>query len=195
MLAHELLMRSDDAAEVLRPRSIESATDDDVTYLLLAQFLRIRRKAHECIDLAVCEQLHRLGRRVDNEIDIPLGINADVGRHGGNEDMVCRSQFGDSHHLSLEIANRPYALGPEQLVHFEIDARPVLVDDVLEGLVDMEQAEDLAELGSDSVRSGAILVARLDASASVRPDEPIELVVNLRHLHFFDPVSCEAIGA
>lgn len=52
---------------------------------------------------------------MDNEIDIPLGINADVGRHGGNEDMVCRSQFGDSHHLSLEIANRPYALGPEQL--------------------------------------------------------------------------------
>ena len=30
------------------------------------------------------------------------------------------------------------ALGPEQLVHVEIDAKPVLVEDVLEGLVDME---------------------------------------------------------
>ena len=38
------------------------------------------------------------------------------------------------------------ALGPEQLVHVEIDAKPVLVEDVLEGLVDVEQAGDLAEI-------------------------------------------------
>jgi multiple sugar transport system ATP-binding protein len=87
------------------------------------------------------------------------------------------------------------ALGPEQLVHFEIDATPVLVDDVLEGLVDAEQAEDLAELGIDADGSRAILVARLDASARVRPDETIELAVDLRHLHFFDLGSGEAIGA
>src|SRR4029079_3362498 len=35
------------------------------------------------------------------------------------------------------------ALGPEQLAHVEIDASPVLVDDVVEGLVDVEVAEDL----------------------------------------------------
>ena len=80
-------------------------------------------------------------------------------------------------------------------MHFEIDAKPVLVDDVLEGLVDVEQAEDLAELGIEGDGSRAILVARLEASARVRPDEPIELEVDLRHLHFFDLGSCEAIGA
>ena len=42
------------------------------------------------------------------------------------------------------------ALGPEQLVHVEVDAKPVLVEDVLEGLVDLEEAEDLAEIGTDT---------------------------------------------
>jgi multiple sugar transport system ATP-binding protein len=86
-------------------------------------------------------------------------------------------------------------LGPEQLVHVEIDAEPVLVEDVLEGLVDMEEAADLAEIRTDTDGSRATVIARLDASASVRPDESIELAVDLRHLHFFDLGSGEAIGA
>jgi multiple sugar transport system ATP-binding protein len=85
------------------------------------------------------------------------------------------------------------ALGPEQLVHVEIDAEPVLVEDVLEGLVEPEEAGDLVEIITDGSR--ATVVARLDASASVRPDDPIELAVDLRHLHFFDLGSGEAIGA
>ena len=43
------------------------------------------------------------------------------------------------------------ALGAEQLVHVEIDAKPVLVEDVLEGLVDMERGRrSLAEIGIDT---------------------------------------------
>ena len=78
------------------------------------------------------------------------------------------------------------ALGAEQLVHVEIDAKPVLVDDVLEGLVDTDGAGELAEIGIDTDGSRATVVARLEASAIVRPDEAIELAVDLRHLHFFD---------
>ena len=85
------------------------------------------------------------------------------------------------------------ALGPEQLVHVEVDAEPVLVEDVLEGLVEPEEAGDLAEIITDGSR--VTVVARLDASASVRPDDPIELAVDLRHLHFFDLDSGSAIGA
>jgi multiple sugar transport system ATP-binding protein len=87
------------------------------------------------------------------------------------------------------------ALGPEQLVHVEIDAKPVLVEDVLEGLVDAEEAKDLVEIrtDTDADSSRATVVARLGASATIRPDEPIELAVDLRHLHFFDLVSGEAI--
>jgi hypothetical protein len=78
-------------------------------------------------------------------------------------------------------------------VHVEIEAKPVLVEDVLEGLVDAEEAAELAEIKGDVVR--AIVVARLDASARVRADEEIELAVDLRKLHFFDLVSGEAIVA
>jgi len=85
------------------------------------------------------------------------------------------------------------ALGPEQYVHVEVDARPVLADEVVEGLVDQEQAEDLAEILPDTAGSGATVVARLDPSVRVRPDEPIELAVDVRKLHFFDIGSGEAI--
>jgi multiple sugar transport system ATP-binding protein len=82
------------------------------------------------------------------------------------------------------------ALGPEQLAHVEIEARPVLVEDVLEGLVDAEHADELAEIIADG---RATVVARLDASARVRADDEIELAVDLRRLHFFDLESGEAI--
>ena len=87
------------------------------------------------------------------------------------------------------------ALGPEQLAYVEIDAKLVLVDDVLEGLVDSEAAQDLAEIRSDTDGDRAPIVARLDASASVRPDDVIDLAVDVRRLHFFDLDSGEAIVA
>jgi multiple sugar transport system ATP-binding protein len=77
------------------------------------------------------------------------------------------------------------ALGPEQLAYVQIDARPVLVDDVLEGLVDRDEAPDLAEI-IDADSRQAVVVARLDAGARLHPDDPIELAVDLRRLHFFD---------
>jgi len=86
------------------------------------------------------------------------------------------------------------ALGPEQLVHLEVDAKPVLVEDVVEGLVDQAQAEDLTEILTDTDGSRATVVARLDPAARIRPDEPIELAVDVRHLHFFDLGSGEVLS-
>jgi multiple sugar transport system ATP-binding protein len=59
----------------------------------------------------------------------------------------------------------------------------------------MEEAEDLAEIMTDSDGDKAMLVARLDASASLRPEETVELAVDLRKLHFFDLESGATIGA
>ncbi len=86
------------------------------------------------------------------------------------------------------------ALGPEQLAYVDIDASPVLVEDVLEGIVDMEAAEDIAEIKGDSEGANATVVARLDASAKVRPDDSIELAIDLRRLHFFDLDSGQTIA-
>jgi multiple sugar transport system ATP-binding protein len=78
------------------------------------------------------------------------------------------------------------ALGPEQLVHVEVEATPVLAEDVLEGLVDVEQAEELVELLTEPEGERAQLVARLDPSTRMREDDVVELTVDLGKLHFFD---------
>jgi multiple sugar transport system ATP-binding protein len=93
---------------------------------------------------------------------------------------------GDSGRLR-GVVSAIEALGPEQLAYVDVEAKPVLVEDVVEGLVDIEQAEELVELQSNDGR--ATLVARLDASATLRPDEPVELAVDLGKLHFFDLAS------
>jgi multiple sugar transport system ATP-binding protein len=86
------------------------------------------------------------------------------------------------------------ALGPEILAYVEIEAKPVLAEDVLEGLVDMEAAEDLVEIKTDSEGARATIVARLAPTARVRADEPIELAVDHRRLHFFDLDTGGTIG-
>ena len=85
------------------------------------------------------------------------------------------------------------ALGSELLAYVDIEAKPVLVEDVLEGIVDMEAAEDIAEIKGDADGARATVVARLDPSARVHPDDTIELAVDLRRLHFFDLESGHAI--
>jgi multiple sugar transport system ATP-binding protein len=88
------------------------------------------------------------------------------------------------------------ALGSELLAYVDIEAEPVLVEDVLEGIVDMEAADDIAEIrGGDAGGARATVVARLDPSARVHPDDTLELAVDLRRLHFFDLDSGQTIRA
>ena len=94
------------------------------------------------------------------------------------------------------IVSAVEALGPEQLAYVDVEAKPVLAEDVLEGLVDREQAEDLVEIKTGAGGAArATLVARLEASASLRPEDVVELAVDVRKLHFFDLESGAAIGA
>jgi multiple sugar transport system ATP-binding protein len=120
---------------------------------------------------------------------IALGIRPEA-----LDDATRRNGDGDGGRLR-GVVTAIEALGPELLAHVEVEAKPVLVEDVVEGLVDMEEAEDLAQLRTDTGGPQAMLVARLDASASVRPDETVELAVNLGKLHFFDLETGETIRA
>jgi len=121
---------------------------------------------------------------------IALGIRPEA-----LDESAARNGNGDGGRLR-GVVRAIEALGPEQLAHVEVEAKPVLAEEVVEGLVDIEEADDLAEIRSDAdgaVR--AMVVARLDASASVRPEETVELVVNLQKLHFFDLDTGATIGA
>ncbi len=119
---------------------------------------------------------------------IAVGIRPEALDHAG------RTNGGDGDRLR-GIVRVVEALGPEQLAHVEVEARPVLAEEVIEGLVDMEQADELAEILPDAEGDQATLIARLNASASVRPDDVIDLSVDLPKLHFFELESGATIGA
>src|SRR4051794_21564723 len=78
------------------------------------------------------------------------------------------------------------ALGSEIMVHFSIDAKHAVTDDVL------ELAEDV---GDDRVAQPnraaetATLVGRFGARSRVRGGGDVEVAVDTRALHFFDPES------
>ena len=75
------------------------------------------------------------------------------------------------------------ALGSEVMVHFTVDARPAITDDVRELAADA--GTDAPE--EPAAGEGATLVGRFGARTRVRGGEQIEVAVDSRALHFFEP--------
>jgi len=76
------------------------------------------------------------------------------------------------------------ALGSEIMVHFSIEGRPAMTDDVRELAQDVGD-ERAIEQAADS--DTAALVGRFGARSRVRPGQEVEIAVDTRSLHFFDP--------
>jgi multiple sugar transport system ATP-binding protein len=72
------------------------------------------------------------------------------------------------------------ALGAEIMVHFDVNARPALTEDVRELAKDV--GEDVGEAGETTT-----LVGRFNARSHVREGQTIPVAVDTRNLHFFDP--------
>jgi multiple sugar transport system ATP-binding protein len=81
------------------------------------------------------------------------------------------------------------ALGSEIMVHFTIDARPAVTEDVRELAQDIGDERAMAERGVGGDESEATLVGRFGARSDVRPGKRISVAVDTRALHFFDPES------
>jgi multiple sugar transport system ATP-binding protein len=75
------------------------------------------------------------------------------------------------------------ALGSEVLIHFSVDAAPVLTEDTKELARDLGASE--VEESSEDART--VFVARLDPRTGARKRGEIELVVDTSRMHFFDP--------
>jgi multiple sugar transport system ATP-binding protein len=78
------------------------------------------------------------------------------------------------------------ALGADVLVHFEVEAPPVMTEDVRELATDVGQealdaVEQLARAGEST------FLARLNPRTTAQEGEPIEMAVDVRRFHFFDP--------
>ena len=77
------------------------------------------------------------------------------------------------------------ALGSEVMVHFKVDAPPAQTEEVRE-LAKDAGAEGLAELNQDG---GATMVGRFGARSRVKLGDDVEVAVDTRALHFFEPES------
>ncbi|MGH2686556.1 MAG: ABC transporter ATP-binding protein, partial [Actinomycetota bacterium] len=76
------------------------------------------------------------------------------------------------------------ALGSEVLVHFTVQAPPVVTEDTRELAADVG-TEALTSLERRDATS--TFVARLDPSTKAREGESVELVIDTSRAHFFDP--------
>jgi multiple sugar transport system ATP-binding protein len=104
------------------------------------------------------------------------------------EDMEDASLVSDApadRRIRSEVVLRE-ALGADVLAHFKIRAPVVLTEDVRELAHDVgREALEAAEKG---VAAGeTTFMARLNPRTTTKAGEPIELVVDVNRLHFFDP--------
>jgi multiple sugar transport system ATP-binding protein len=76
------------------------------------------------------------------------------------------------------------ALGSEIMVHFSIQAKPASTDDVRELAQDVGDDRAAGQIAS---ADSATLVGRFGARSRVRAGEAVEVAVDTRSLHFFDP--------
>jgi multiple sugar transport system ATP-binding protein len=76
------------------------------------------------------------------------------------------------------------ALGSEIMVHFTIDARQAMTDEVRELAADKGD-DRVAQQGNENEQ--AAMVGRFGARSRVRAGDPVEVAVDTRALHFFDP--------
>jgi multiple sugar transport system ATP-binding protein len=78
------------------------------------------------------------------------------------------------------------ALGSEIMVHFKVDATPALTEDVRELAHDVGDDRTVQQVEAGGAPEST-LVGRFGARSRVRSGETVEIAVDTRALHFFDP--------
>jgi multiple sugar transport system ATP-binding protein len=105
------------------------------------------------------------------------------------EDAALEPDVPADRRLRGEVELRE-ALGSELMVHFRIDARPAVTEEVKELAEDAgATAEELA--GGDEGQT--VVVGRFEPDSKVRAGETAEVAVDTRALHFFDTETGSAI--
>jgi multiple sugar transport system ATP-binding protein len=87
-------------------------------------------------------------------------------------------------------------MGSEVYVHFNLPGERVASEEVVEASVVEEVEDEATRLAAERARgTGVPFVARLDRSTGAREQEQLEVEVDVRRLHFFDPETGVRVGA
>src|SRR5205814_5583139 len=78
------------------------------------------------------------------------------------------------------------ALGSELLAHIELEGKPVITDDVLEGVVELQDTAVREGLEQQAQDERTTFVGRFDASSEIRPGHIVDMAVDTSKLQMFD---------
>jgi multiple sugar transport system ATP-binding protein len=84
------------------------------------------------------------------------------------------------------------AIGSDVYVHFTVDAPPVLTEDIQELAADTG-VEALEELQAHAAQRRTEWIGRVSPRSTAREGQPMQLALDTRQLHFFDPQTGESI--
>jgi len=101
------------------------------------------------------------------------------------EDASLASDTPANQRLRGEVLLRE-ALGSEVMAHFTIPVRPARTEDVRELAADIGDERAIEEL-EEGESAQAEVVGRFNARTRIKPGDAIEVAVDTRGLHFFDP--------
>ena len=101
------------------------------------------------------------------------------------EDVALAPDTRGDHRLKGKV-DLTEALGSEIMVHFSIEATPATTEEMRELAKDVGDERAMQELEKGEA-GRADLVGRFGARSRVRIGEPVEVAVDTRALHFFDP--------
>jgi multiple sugar transport system ATP-binding protein len=97
------------------------------------------------------------------------------------EDATLARDVPSDRHLRGQVVLTE-ALGSEIMAHFTIDAPPALTEDVRELAQDIGDERAVAE-----AKEHTTMVGRFGARSKVKEGETVDVAVDTRSLHFFDP--------
>ena len=103
------------------------------------------------------------------------------------EDAALVGETPEDRRLSI-VCDIREDMGSEVYVHFNVLGERVGSKEVVEAMVTDAPEDAEAKLAADHARgAGVSFVARLDRTTGARERQPLELEVDVKRLHFFDP--------
>jgi multiple sugar transport system ATP-binding protein len=109
------------------------------------------------------------------------------------EDAALLQEADGDHRLTV-LCDIREDMGSEVYVHFNVKGEPVTAPEVVEALVvDAPEDQETRQAAERARGVGVSFVARLDRNTEARERSQLELGVDVRRLHFFDPETGLAI--